>query len=84
MKITAYANKMSAAPGETIDFMVNCENKSFDVEFVKLICGDLNPEGPGYKEKVVKSRTSGKYKGCLLYTSPSPRDRTRSRMPSSA
>ena len=25
-----------------------------------------------------------KYKNCLLYTSPSPRDRTRSRMPSSA
>jgi len=25
-----------------------------------------------------------KYRGCLLYTSPSPRDRTRSRMPSSA
>ena len=24
------------------------------------------------------------HKGCLLYTSPSPRDRTRSRMPSSA
>ena len=24
------------------------------------------------------------YKNCLLYTSPSPRDRTRSRMPSSA
>ena len=26
----------------------------------------------------------GQYKSCLLYTSPSPRDRTRSRMPSSA
>ena len=26
----------------------------------------------------------GKYYNCLLYTSPSPRDRTRSRMPSSA
>ena len=26
----------------------------------------------------------GYYKSCLLYTSPSPRDRTRSRMPSSA
>ena len=25
-----------------------------------------------------------KWNGCLLYTSPSPRDRTRSRMPSSA
>ena len=26
----------------------------------------------------------GRGEGCLLYTSPSPRDRTRSRMPSSA
>ena len=30
------------------------------------------------------SGTTGRPKGCLLYTSPSPRDRTRSRMPSSA
>ena len=28
--------------------------------------------------------TTGKTINCLLYTSPSPRDRTRSRMPSSA
>jgi len=27
---------------------------------------------------------AGDIEGCLLYTSPSPRDRTRSRMPSSA
>ena len=27
---------------------------------------------------------AGVFNGCLLYTSPSPRDRTRSRMPSSA
>ena len=27
---------------------------------------------------------AGQNKACLLYTSPSPRDRTRSRMPSSA
>ena len=30
------------------------------------------------------ARKGMKRKGCLLYTSPSPRDRTRSRMPSSA
>ena len=29
-------------------------------------------------------RCGGRVVGCLLYTSPSPRDRTRSRMPSSA
>ena len=35
---------------------------------------------------IVDLRTFGGYrqKTCLLYTSPSPRDRTRSRMPSSA
>ena len=40
----------------------------------------------GEIEKYLKerSRTYGNTKTCLLYTSPSPRDRTRSRMPSSA
>ena len=33
---------------------------------------------------IYTSGSTGKPKGCLLYTSPSPRDRTRSRMPSSA
>ena len=33
-----------------------------------------------YAQRVIEARISP----CLLYTSPSPRDRTRSRMPSSA
>eukprot|EP00657_Telonema_sp_P-1_P006480 TRINITY_DN25218_c0_g1_i1.p1 TRINITY_DN25218_c0_g1~~TRINITY_DN25218_c0_g1_i1.p1 ORF type:complete len:116 (+),score=55.33 TRINITY_DN25218_c0_g1_i1:38-385(+) len=33
---------------------------------------------------LITSRGSMQYLVCLLYTSPSPRDRTRSRMPSSA
>ena len=33
---------------------------------------------------MVSRLTGGDPMGCLLYTSPSPRDRTRSRMPSSA
>ena len=40
-------------------------------------------------QKIVSSDLHGRYAeglpfNCLLYTSPSPRDRTRSRMPSSA
>ena len=35
-----------------------------------------------FKAKKSRFNSFGKY--CLLYTSPSPRDRTRSRMPSSA
>ena len=50
-------------------------------------------EGEGISTRWVahsKSQATGysvilvSYEGCLLYTSPSPRDRTRSRMPSSA
>ena len=37
------------------------------------------------KVEVTGKKASQKlYRSCLLYTSPSPRDRTRSRMPSSA
>ena len=45
---------------------------------------------PGGKSKAIKTlspwfpKTISEYRDCLLYTSPSPRDRTRSRMPSSA
>ena len=37
------------------------------------------------KSVIVENKSgAGSVIGCLLYTSPSPRDRTRSRMPSSA
>ena len=50
---------------------------------------DLAGDGNHYSATVTSSQFSGKskieqHKICLLYTSPSPRDRTRSRMPSSA
>ena len=38
----------------------------------------------GTDEHGQKVEKAAQEKGCLLYTSPSPRDRTRSRMPSSA
>ena len=39
-----------------------------------------------YRKKYLTKKQPSfiEYYGCLLYTSPSPRDRTRSRMPSSA
>ena len=63
MKITAYADRVSVAPGETINFMVNCEARRFQADIVQLICGDLNPDGPGYQEKLVRTPASGSYKG---------------------
>ena len=45
----------------------------------------INSNGELIKGKVGKELTTDDaYKACLLYTSPSPRDRQKSRMPSSA
>ena len=41
-------------------------------------------EMPGLMALRDKHHSDKPLKGCLLYTSPSPRDHTRSRMPSSA
>ena len=55
------------------DYIITDSNNfAFDL-IVKMVKGEINfglISGPPYS--------------CLLYTSPSPRDRTRSRMPSSA
>ena len=57
-------------PSYTIDdYLAN-----FDDERAPFTC----PAHQTYKTP------NGKWKTCLLYTSPSPRDRQRSRMPSSA
>src|SRR3954447_1767065 len=63
MRITGYCDKLSAAPGETIKFMVNCELPAYTAEMVRIICGDTNPQGPGVKEKVVKTPANKTYKG---------------------
>ena len=44
----------------------------------------LQPEAVAVYDTIKGAEMLGDYKTCLLYTSPSPRDRTRSRMPSSA
>ena len=50
---------------------------------------DLAGDGNHYSATITSSQFAGKskieqHKICLLYTSPSPRDRQKSRMPSSA
>ena len=52
LRITGYSDKYQAFPGEEIKFYVNAEkNENYDVQIVRLIHGDTNPEGPGYKDE---------------------------------
>ena len=57
-------------------------NKDLDVSGVVLT--KLDGDARGGAALSIKAVTNRPIKFCLLYTSPSPRDRTRSRMPSSA
>ena len=54
--------------------------------WIALIAGSVGMVvlGGGLMALSFYSARSGHDEACLLYTSPSPRDRTRSRMPSSA
>ncbi|MBT5781080.1 MAG: N,N-dimethylformamidase, partial [Rhodospirillaceae bacterium] len=63
LKITGYSDRVSARPGETIKFMVNCELGQYRADIVKLICGDSSPDGPDFKEKLIRTPANKRYKG---------------------
>jgi len=54
--------------------------RSFSLQFTDVRTGEREDINPDYAEWVKEEMNNT----CLLYTSPSPRDRQKSRMPSSA
>src|SRR5674476_741843 len=72
-----YADKLTAEIGEEIYFTNGSHNaKEFEWDFGDGTWSDAY--------EVVHSYSASGTFTCLLYTSPSPRDRQKSRMPSSA
>ena len=63
MKVVGYTDRWSAAPGETLRFMVSCELPAFRANIVRLICGDTSAAGPGFKEELVSTPADGEYPG---------------------
>ena len=62
--IHGYADRLSVAPGEPIEFKVSTDTQgSYRADVVRLIHGDTNPAGPGFKERVVDSPANGEYDG---------------------
>jgi N,N-dimethylformamidase len=67
--IVGYADKITVRPGDDITFMVSSEEgKSYEASLVRLIHGDTNPEGPGYKDEPVRSNIDGRYEGAKQET----------------
>ena len=60
VNITGYTDKISAKPGETVNFHVTVDNATqAQVDLVRLIHGDEHPEGPGFIEEIISSPLSG-------------------------
>lgn len=55
MKVIGYSKQLSAYPGEQVDFLVSCDTQEYHADIVKLIHGDTNPEGPGFKIEPVST-----------------------------
>jgi N,N-dimethylformamidase len=62
--VVGYADRFSAAPGETIRFMVSVDGEvGYRADIVKLTSGDWNPRGAGFKEELVTTTVNGEYQG---------------------
>ena len=62
-ELIGYCDKFSVAPGEKLAFKVSTDLARYEVAVVRLIHGDENPAGPGYKEEVVSTPIEGAYPG---------------------
>ena len=79
-RITSHEVQVIASDGENLGIL----NLNDAINRARDEGLDLIEIAPNAKPPVCKIMDMGKYKYCLLYTSPSPRDGLLSRMPSSA
>ncbi len=63
MRIVGYSDRLSVEPGESITFYVSAEASRYRAELVRLIHGDTNPLGPGFKSEQVSSAITAEYPG---------------------
>lgn len=62
--LTGYADRWGVKQGDTIRFMVSsAADREVKLRFVRHICADPNPAGPGYAEIPMPSLVDGTYQG---------------------
>ena len=63
MRLVGYADRFSVQPGESIHFMVSADLPQYRADVVRLLHGDVNPKGPGFKEEVIDTPVNKTYPG---------------------
>ena len=63
-RILGYADRISAAPGDSIEVKVSCDGLDcYDASLIRVIQGDINPAGPGYRDELVSLDLGGPFHG---------------------
>jgi len=70
MRIVGYSDRLSVEHGDEIAFMVSTEETTYHAEMVRLIHGDDNPAGPGFKSVHIPSSVDGDHEGLLQVLRP--------------
>ena len=63
MELIGYADKVGAAPGERIRFMVSAQVPAYDATIVRLLQEDQRPGSPGFRGTAVETPVTGTYRG---------------------
>lgn len=63
MKVFGYTDRLSVRPGESVSVMVSSASEEYRARLVRLIHGDVHPDGPGYKATTVPSPIDGSHPG---------------------
>src|SRR5262249_35459047 len=63
LDVVGYSNRLVVAPGEPIAFMVSARASEYEATLVKLIHGNPDPAGPGFKEQELAAPFDGPYDG---------------------
>ena len=61
--LLGYSDKLSVEPGETIRFMVSSGHATYESRLVRLVHGDTNPAGPGFRQVEIPSVIDGTRRG---------------------
>ena len=62
-ELIGYADRFSYSPADRIRVMARTDQAKYRATIVRLIHGDENPEGPGFKEQVLETDINGEYPG---------------------
>ncbi len=67
--IRGYCDRPNVRPGEILNFHVSCDRGgNYDARLVRLVNGDVDPDGPGPRQRAVKSNIDGSHAGARHYT----------------